>query len=229
MKPEMKPEPQKPAAPVKDKGMSLAQKMMEKMGWKEGSGLGKDGQGMTTPLMAQKDGIRSGVIVNAPEMFPNRSTVIGDAPAEGEGAHTGEGARLGAPAFVSSSDALVAVVPAAGEEERFAAPTRVLLLRNLTGPGEVDGDLEDEVAEECERFGAVVRVVIFEVTDPGFPAREAVRIFTEFVEDASAERCRAEMDGRFFGGRTVRATFYDEDKFFANDLGPQPGEKAVEL
>lgn len=229
MKPEMKPEPQKPAAPVKDKGMSLAQKMMEKMGWKEGSGLGKDGQGMTTPLMAQKDGIRSGVIVNAPEMFPNRSTVIGDAPAEGEGAHTGEGARLGAPAFVSSSDALVAVVPAAGEEERFAAPTRVLLLRNLTGPGEVDGDLEDEVAEECERFGAVVRVVIFEVTDAGFPAREAVRIFTEFVEDASAERCRAEMDGRFFGGRTVRATFYDEDKFFANDLGPQPGEKAVGL
>lgn len=229
MKPEMKPEPQKPAAPVKDKGMSLAQKMMEKMGWKEGSGLGKDGQGMTTPLMAQKDGIRSGVIVNAPEMFPNRSTVIGDAPAEGEGAHTGEGARLGAPAFVSSSDALVAVVPAAGEEERFAAPTRVLLLRNLTGPGEVDGDLEDEVAEECERFGAVVRVVIFEVTDAGYPAREAVRIFTEFVEDASAERCRAEMDGRFFGGRTVRATFYDEDKFFANDLGPQPGEKAVGL
>lgn len=229
MKPETKPEPQKPAAPVKDKGMSLAQKMMEKMGWKEGSGLGKDGQGMTTPLMAQKDGIRSGVIVNAPEMFPNRSTVIGDAPAEGEGAHTGEGARLGAPAFVSSSDALVAVVPAAGEEERFAAPTRVLLLRNLTGPGEVDGDLEDEVAEECERFGAVVRVVIFEVTDPGFPAREAVRIFTEFVEDASAERCRAEMDGRFFGGRTVRATFYDEDKFFANDLGPQPGEQAVGL
>ena len=229
MKPEMKLEPQKPAAPVKDKGMSLAQKMMEKMGWKEGSGLGKDGQGMTTPLMAQKDGIRSGVIVNAPEMFPNRSTVIGDAPAEGEGAHTGEGARLGAPAFVSSSDALVAVVPAAGEEERFAAPTRVLLLRNLTGPGEVDGDLEDEVAEECERFGAVVRVVIFEVTDAGYPAREAVRIFTEFVEDASAERCRAEMDGRFFGGRTVRATFYDEDKFFANDIGPQPGERAVGL
>jgi splicing factor 45 len=105
----------------------------------------------------------------------------------------------------------------------------VLLLRNLTGPGEVDGDLEDEVAEECERFGAVVRVVIFEVTDAGYPAREAVRIFTEFVEDASAERCRAEMDGRFFGGRTVRATFYDEDKFFANDIGPQPGERAVGL
>ena len=224
---ERTPEPQKPPAPVKDKGMTLAQKMMEKMGWKEGSGLGKDGQGMTTPLMAQKDGIRSGIIVNAPEMFPNRSTIIGEVSAEGDGAHT----LLGAPAFVSSgsSRAGAAVVPAVDEGDKPATPTRVLLLRNLTGPGEVDGDLEDEVAEECERFGAVVRVVIFEVTDAGFPAREAVRIFTEFVEDASAERCRAEMDGRFFGGRTVRATFYDEDKFFANDLGPQPGEKAVGL
>ena len=222
---ERTPEPQKPPAPVKDKGMTLAQKMMEKMGWKEGSGLGKDGQGMTTPLMAQKDGIRSGIIVNAPEMFPNRSTIIGEVSAEGDGAHT----LLGAPAFVSSGSSLAgsAVVPAVDEGDKPATPTRVLLLRNLTGPGEVDGDLEDEVAEECERFGAVVRVVIFEVTDAGFPAPEAVRIFAEFVEAESAERCRAEMDGRFFGGRTVRATSYDESKFFANDLGPQPGEKAV--
>ena len=136
--------------------MTLAQKMMEKMGWKEGSGLGKDGQGMTTPLMAQKDGIRSGIIVNAPEMFPNRSTIIGEVSAEGDGAHT----LLGAPAFVSSGSSLAgsAVVPAVDEGDKPATPTRVLLLRNLTGPGEVDGDLEDEVAEECERFGAVVRV-----------------------------------------------------------------------
>jgi splicing factor 45 len=41
--------------------------MMMKMGWKEGQGLGKSDQGMTTPLMAQKD-VRSGqgVIVAAP-------------------------------------------------------------------------------------------------------------------------------------------------------------------
>ena len=39
---------------------------MMKMGWKEGQGLGKSDQGMTTPLMAKKDGRRSGVIVAAP-------------------------------------------------------------------------------------------------------------------------------------------------------------------
>jgi splicing factor 45 len=45
-------------------------------------------------------------------------------------------------------------------------PTRVLLLRNMVGPGEVDDDLEEEVAEECTKYGEVVRVMIFEVRFP---------------------------------------------------------------
>ena len=46
-------------------GMGLAAKMMAKMGWTEGKGLGRSQQGITTPLMAQKKDGRSGVIVNA--------------------------------------------------------------------------------------------------------------------------------------------------------------------
>lgn len=33
----------------------------------------------------------------------------------------------------------------------------------MVGPGEVDDDLEEEVAEECTKYGEVVRVMIFEV------------------------------------------------------------------
>lgn len=47
--------------------MTAAQRMMAKMGWKEGQGLGKLEQGITTPLVAKKTDKRGGVIVNASE------------------------------------------------------------------------------------------------------------------------------------------------------------------
>jgi splicing factor 45 len=35
--------------------------------------------------------------------------------------------------------------------------------KNMVGPGEVDGDLDGETKEECEKYGEVNKVVIFEV------------------------------------------------------------------
>jgi hypothetical protein len=59
-------------------------------------------------------------------------------------------------------------------------PSRVVLLKNMVGPGEVDEDLEDEVGNECTKYGEVQRVLIFEVTEANFPVHEAVRIFVQF-------------------------------------------------
>jgi len=73
----------------------------------------------------------------------------------------------------------------------LGTPTRVVLLRNMVGPGEVDPDLEDEVANECSKYGQVQSVMIFEVTTAGYPDDQAVRIFVEFerMEQATKVRC----------------------------------------
>ncbi|KAJ3347323.1 Splicing factor 45 [Entophlyctis luteolus] len=67
--------------------------------------------------------------------------------------------------------------------------SRVILLLNMVGPGEVDEDLEEETASECSKFGRVVNVKIFEAkVGPSIQQDEAVRIFVKFEEvDAARE------------------------------------------
>ncbi|MEQ2194932.1 Splicing factor 45, partial [Xenoophorus captivus] len=55
---------------------------------------------------------------------------------------------------------------------------------NMVGRGEVDEDLEGETKEECEKYGKVVKCVIFEIAV--VPDDEAVRIFLEFERVESA-------------------------------------------
>uniref|UniRef100_A0A2K5DJT6 RNA recognition motif domain-containing protein n=1 Tax=Aotus nancymaae TaxID=37293 RepID=A0A2K5DJT6_AOTNA len=83
--------------------------------------------------------------------------------------------------------------------EILKCPTKVVLLRNMVGAGEVDEDLEVETKEECEKYGKVGKCVIFEI--PGAPDDGAVRMY--------------------FGGRVVKACFYNLDKFRVLDLAEQ--------
>lgn len=165
--------------------MTAAQRMMAKMGWKAGQGLGKQEQGITAPLMHKKTDRRAGVIVNASETKAEKK-----------------------PKSVNIN----------------GTPTRVLLLRNMVGPKEVDDELEDEVASECAKYGTVTRVLIFEITEPDFPGDEAVRIFVQFERSEETTKALIDLDGRFFGGRVVKACFYDEERFGKNELAPVPGE-----
>lgn len=175
------------------KGMSLAQKLLEKMGWKEGEGLGRNRQGMATPLMMQKTDVRTGVIVSA-------APPAGAAAAEQQPPKRQRAATFN------------------------RAPTKVVLLTNMIGPGEVDKDLDREVGEECSKYGNVTNVMIFEVTEPGFPADQAVRIFVEFDRVEEATKALVDLQGRFFAGREVEASFFEEERFAKRELAPLASE-----
>lgn len=103
-------------------------------------------------------------------------------------------------------------------------PSQVILLTNMVGPGEVDDMLQEETAEECSKYGKVERCLIFEVPKGKISDDRAVRIFVQFSSIDSARNAIQDLDGRFFGGRIVSATFYDMKRFERLDLAPSKEE-----
>nr|CAD7258226.1 unnamed protein product [Timema shepardi] len=176
-------------------GASVAAKIMAKYGFREGQGLGKKEQGIASALQVEKTSKRGGRIIRENDVMP--------------------------PPTISSPGAMSQVQPSKPEPtitEIMKSPSKVVLLRNMVGPGEVDEDLEPEVKDECNtKYGDVIKVIIFE--QPNVPHEEAVRIFVEFKRIESAIKGELQQDyavvdlnGRFFGGRQVKAGFYSWEK-----------------
>ncbi|XP_022339617.1 poly(U)-binding-splicing factor PUF60-like isoform X2 [Crassostrea virginica] len=96
---------------------------------------------------------------------------------------------------------------------------KVMVLRNMVGPEDLDSELENEVTDECGKYGNVNRVIIYqEKQSEEEDAEIIVKIFVEFSAQSEVEKACAALNGRYFAGRIVTAEKYDEDMFNANDL-----------
>lgn len=151
------PPPPKPAAPK-----SFAERMLAKMGWKAGEGLGKNRQGIASPLV-----------------------------------HSG--------AFNKIIEA----------DKRTSS---VMCILNMVGRGEVDQGLAHEVIEETSKFGDVENCIVYQSQDPNCVEEEAVVIYVKFVYDQDCEKAIHALNGRFFGGRSIKAMFFDEGLYEARDF-----------
>lgn len=62
--------------------------------------------------------------------------------------------------------------------------SRVIILRNMIGPEDVDESLQEEIQEECSKFGTVERVIIYneKQSEDDENAEVIVKIFVEFAE-----------------------------------------------
>lgn len=99
------------------------------------------------------------------------------------------------------------------------ADSRVVILRNMVGPEDVDETLQEEITDECSKFGQVERVIIYqEKQSEEDDAEIIVKIFVEFSSGTGAERAKDSLNGRFFGGRMVKADIYDQALYDCNDL-----------
>ncbi|EZA60678.1 hypothetical protein DMN91_007109 [Ooceraea biroi] len=173
---------------------SVAAKIMAKYGFKEGQGLGKKEQGMSVALQVEKTSKRGGRIVGEREQLMPPPAPLTASPPQMQ---------------LQQQFQLPPEEPSI--TEIMKCPSKVVLLRNMVGPGEVDDDLEPEVKDECNtKYGDVARVIIHEVIEAA--PEEAVRIFVEFKRIESAIKAVVDLNGRFFGGRQVRAGFYSSEK-----------------
>ncbi|KAF3704934.1 Splicing factor 45 45 kDa-splicing factor RNA-binding motif protein 17 [Channa argus] len=183
-------------------GGTVAHKIMQKYGFKEGQGLGKHEQGLSTALSVEKTSKRGGKII------------IGDATEKPGSSQSGvaEASGIGTAADSSKKSEANPLT------EILKNPTKVVLLRNMWAR-EVDEDLAGETKEECEKYGKVVKCVILRIAD--VLDDEAVRIFWFRWSRPSKVTAVVDLNGRYFGGRVVKACFYNLDKFRILDLGEQ--------
>lgn len=86
---------------------------------------------------------------------------------------------------------------------------RIIVLKHMYSPEEAlsEGsefykELADEIQEECAKVGQVLKVTPIQRHKLGI-------VCVKFKTSSEAEECIRVMDGRFFAGRTVEASFYD--------------------
>ncbi|GAA5903753.1 uncharacterized protein JCM6883_005103 [Sporobolomyces salmoneus] len=191
----------------------FAERMMSKYGWTSGKGLGASESGMTTALSVSRPSPSAPKLSRAQKKKQKHFGIEG----------TQEVASKGG--MAAKNNVIDSSRTGRAEErnkEMGGEPSRVVLLENICGPNEVDDELPGEIAEEANKLGVVERcavvIVPFEEEEVGEAGeREEVRVFLVMSGLAGAYNAVRSFEGRFFGGRTVRARYYGEEAFQAGE------------
>ncbi|WWC70292.1 uncharacterized protein I206_104242 [Kwoniella pini CBS 10737] len=206
-----------PQASEEDSGTgTFAEKMMRKWGHQEGSTLGIRNEGLLHALSAEH--IKDEVPNVGSEKLSKRQITKQKI----------EKANLKNKKWIQNPNSRGKIInknedlKSINEKLKKGEASRIIcLIGIIDNVDDIDEDLSDEIGEECSKYGIVERVVLHIVEPPPSDPLESLRIFVVFSGMAGAWRATKELDGRFFGGKKIRVTYFDEGRF---DRGERDGE-----
>lgn len=167
---------------------AFAERLMAKWGHTHGQGLGAEGnQGRSEAIVMEK-------VNTDPPRRPEHYH------------HQQQDTRIAARGKFNASDD----PRTQADLERYGRPSEVIYLSNVLSPGdEVDPDLPEDIASECNKYGIVQRVALH-------PVRGGC--FVKFSGPAGAWKAVRELDGRFFAGSRISARYYDRERFERGEM-----------
>lgn len=182
---------EKASAAESETPQSKAKRMMEKMGYEEGKGLGATGEGITTALKVQAE----------------KRKKKSDAQGGGFATPAAMGKIVGGKKTNKTN-----ADDDGGPHGRMSA---VVKFEGMLKGMDVDKAIQDEgilqeIGDEMAEFGKVERLKIWRDHEGGND-----EVFIKFTSQLSALRAINAMDGAEFEGNTIQARYWDDEKFEA--------------
>jgi len=100
-------------------------------------------------------------------------------------------------------------------ESPLVTTSRCIVLKNMVDAEDVDDELEEEVTSECSKYGAVEKVVLYQDKQEG---ASIVKVFVLFSKETEAQKAVQALNGRWFGGRMIKAELFDLARFNKQDF-----------
>jgi len=170
----------------------FAERLLKKYGWEKGQGLGAQGEGITTAIVAKAE----------------KRKKLADA----EGGGWAQPRNMGR--IVGGKKRKIENPSGEDDTATFGAMSEVVKLGGMCKGMDLDHEIQenglyDEIGREIEtQYGKVERLVIWRTEQGGNND-----VFVKFTSQLSAMRCVNAMSGMEFAGNEVVARFFDAEMF----------------